>query len=114
MIRNMQLWKILKMILYLYIFILVYKCTYIYTYNNRVANDSQYAVMKDTEDDIPGKFLEDLERKLRIDIIRLDNDDIEFDLVGIYRNIYLYQYVCMYIRVYKCVFMFLRLLILFD
>jgi hypothetical protein len=54
-----------------------------YIFNDRVANDSQYAVMKDTEDDIPGKFLEDLERKLKIDIIRLDNDDIEFDLVGI-------------------------------
>jgi hypothetical protein len=50
---------------------------------HRVDTTSQYAVMKDTEDDRPGKFLEDLERKLKIEIIRLDNDDIEFDLTGI-------------------------------
>mmetsp|Transcript_16612 Transcript_16612/g.15964 ORF Transcript_16612/g.15964 Transcript_16612/m.15964 type:complete len:343 (+) Transcript_16612:133-1161(+) len=49
----------------------------------RVSTTSQYAVMEDTEDDIPGKFLEDLERKLKIDIIRLDDNDIEFDLIGI-------------------------------
>jgi hypothetical protein len=31
--------------------------------------------MKDTEDDIPGNFLEDLMRKLRVDIILL-NDEV--------------------------------------
>jgi hypothetical protein len=30
--------------------------------------------MKDTEDDIPGNFLEDLMRKLRVDIIVLNNE----------------------------------------
>ena len=42
--------------------------------NGRVSNDQQYAVMKDTEDDIPGNFLEDLMRKLRVDIIVLNNE----------------------------------------
>ena len=40
----------------------------------RVSNDQQYAVMKDTTDDVPGKFLEDLERKLRVDIVLLNEE----------------------------------------
>ena len=45
------------------------------TFHGRVSNDQLHAVLKDTEDDVPGDFLEDLTRKLRVEIISL-NDEV--------------------------------------
>ena len=42
---------------------------------HRVSNDQQHCVLKDTADDVPGRFLEDLESKLRVDIVLL-NDEV--------------------------------------
>ena len=49
----------------------------------RVNYDNQHAVMKDTQEDVPGTFIEDLHQNLQISIVSLTKDDIEFDLIGV-------------------------------
>jgi hypothetical protein len=49
----------------------------------RVNHDSQHAVMKDTQEDVPGTFIEDLHQNLQISLVSLTKDDIEFDLIGV-------------------------------
>ena len=49
----------------------------------RVTNDQQFAVKRDTTDEVPGNFTTDLRSKLKINILKLNEEEIVFDLVGI-------------------------------
>ena len=49
----------------------------------RVNYDNQHAVMCDTVEDVPGTFIEDMHKNLKIHIVSLTEDDIEFDLIGV-------------------------------
>jgi len=50
-----------------------------------VLNDEQIPIMKckSMEDDEVGKFIPTLEKKLKVEIIKLTEEDIVFDLVGV-------------------------------
>ena len=49
----------------------------------RVANDIQTPIMEGQTDVEPGRYLENLEKSLRINIISLTEDEIVFDLIGV-------------------------------
>lgn len=54
-----------------------------YASHYRVRNDLQTKVMKDTKDLESGRYLENLQEKLKIKILFLKDDEIVFDLIGV-------------------------------
>lgn len=49
----------------------------------RVANDIQTPILEGQPDVETGHYLENLEKRLRVDIISLTEDEIVFDLIGV-------------------------------
>ena len=49
----------------------------------RVGNEHMHPVMVNTVEDEPGTFIENLQKRLKIRIISLDDNDVEFDLIGV-------------------------------
>lgn len=49
----------------------------------RVKNEEQYGIFAGTVDVDTGSFIENLNKKLRINIISLTEDTIVFDLIGV-------------------------------
>ena len=48
----------------------------------RVNSDNLHPVLQGTKEE-EGTFLEDLLQRLKINIIALNDDDVEFDLIGV-------------------------------
>ena len=42
-----------------------------------------HPVMANTVEDEPGTFIENLQKRLKIRIISMDDNDVEFDLIGV-------------------------------
>ena len=49
----------------------------------RVGNEHMHPVMANTVEDEPGTFIENLQKRLKIRIISMDDNDVEFDLIGV-------------------------------
>ena len=49
----------------------------------RVGNEHMHPVMVNTVEDEPGSFIESLQKRLKIRIISMDDNDVEFDLIGV-------------------------------
>jgi hypothetical protein len=45
--------------------------------------DHQKPIIKGTVDDVPGQYIENLTSKLKVEIIKLNENDVDFDLIGV-------------------------------